>query len=215
MTAGIEGESPAQEARASEGHEANEVLGEELSVSGPWLPPTPEDANRDLQVLRFDRIAVPGVAYVVGLHGGAGATTVRNLLRSTPDALTIEESEIPCEIPVGEEPTPALLVARLSGIGLLRAVYAARDWSIDGNATVDLLGLVLVGDSQRIAPPLLPLARRVSRMYPRTWVLPFNATWHLSSEADPALANRRARKTAQQVAHWITESSNTNTKEQD
>jgi hypothetical protein len=109
--------------------------------------------------------------WVVGVHGGAGESTIAALsphLQETHHRWPAQQgrSEL------------CILVARTNAAGLHNARAAAMDWAAQTEPHVVLLGLVLVPD----APGKLPkeLAREVTRTsggVPRVWQLPWVESW--------------------------------------
>jgi hypothetical protein len=105
----------------------------------------------------------------VGCHGGAGVTTLMQLIDGGRDA----DRAWPAS---GTGESQVVLVARTHHHGLRMAQAAAQQWAA-GQAppTVSLLGLVLIPDSAgRLPGALTELARLISGGVPRTWEL----GWH-------------------------------------
>lgn len=109
--------------------------------------------------------------WVVGVHGGAGESTVAALSPHLQEA----QHRWP---PQRGRSEWCVLVARTNGAGLHNARAAAIDWASQHEPHVMLLGLVLIPD----APGKLPkeLAREVTRTgggVPRVWELPWVESW--------------------------------------
>lgn len=107
--------------------------------------------------------------WVVGAHGGAGATTWAHLLTAgdagtawprTPGGLT------------------AVVVARASYVGLRAAQLAAIQWASGMVQGVDLLGLVLGADAPgKPSRTLREFTQRVEGAFPRVWRVPWVEAW--------------------------------------
>lgn len=193
---------PAQEREAELLSLGDVVLGPFGQAEGPVLPPGTGHQRSGPTVLRASgRLAAKQVA-VVGLHGGAGATTAQQVLaRFAPD------SDDTAWVPghgVGAIPEhgAVVLVSRTSGVGLERAAQAAWQWGTGELGNVALLGLLLVADGPKLASELASPLKRVSRMYPRTWRLEWVPEWHLSATPSLETAPRRAAGVAKKVSKW-------------
>lgn len=174
------------------------------AIRGPVLPPgAPRPAGGG--VLTSEGEVGGSTVAVVGVHGGAGASTVRRILAKLstgPGGLTFVDAPQPGMVP---RQGAAILVARTSGVGLDRAHGAAQEWGTGTLRDLALLGLVFVADGPKPTPQLEPGLRRVSRMYPRTWLLPWVPEWHLTSA--PALEQlpRPITKIGKGVLSWAAE----------
>ena len=129
--------------------------------------------------------------FVLGVHGGAGESTLEALLpgaRAADHAWPVS--------PDPRRPARVLLVARTSHSGLLAAQNALRDWA-SGAVTVELLGLVLIADAPgRLPKHLRRLAGLVASATPRIWELAWQAQWRVG----PATLQRASRE-LQQLVH--------------
>ncbi len=180
------------------------LLGSELYVDGPAVPPgAPAPAGP--AVLRATEGSLDGdCVAVVGLHGGAGVTTVARLLqaRESDKRAGIRWVEAPG---VGQLPTAGrvLLVARDSGVGLERAQHAAREWAARQiDPAVDIMGLLLVASGPKIDGALGAQAKRVTRMWPRTWRVVWLPEWHVTASPAVDRLPGRVRRTADSVITW-------------
>lgn len=175
---------------------------------GPMAPPGgPAPAGGSRLLTRSPGHEPGGGLWVVGLHGGAGATTAARVLASR--ALSAPSGRFhaaePAQAIPGALPDsvgPTLLVARVSGMGLMRAHQAAREWSSGVAPAFDLLGLMLIDDGLRPSPQLAPLLKQVSRMYPRTWRMPWVQSWYFMASPPVGEAPRRIRRTAIDIHQW-------------
>ncbi|WP_346008606.1 DUF6668 family protein [Janibacter terrae] len=180
------------------------VLGPTGQAEGPVLPPGRGRAE-GTEVLRASgRLGSAQVA-VVGLHGGAGATTAQRVLqRYSLDGAAV--AWVPgAGVGALPEHGAAVLVARTSGVGLERAAQAAWQWGSGDLPGVAMVGLLLVADSPKLARELVAPLKRVSRMYPRTWRLEWVPEWHLSAEPSLDRVPRRVAGVAKKASKWATE----------
>lgn len=179
----------------------DDLLGPAGQATGPVLPPGSPRRGSEGVVLRASGRLAPSEVAVVGLHGGAGATTAQQVLTRYSSDPGISWVPGPA---VGAVPEQGglVLVARTSGVGLHRAAEAARQWGAGELPNVALLGLILVADGPKIAVPLSPALKRITRMYPRTWRLEWVPEWHLSSEPSLDRVPRRVAGVAKKVTKW-------------
>ena len=111
----------------------------------------------------------------LGVHGGAGETTLAQLLEGSwetghawPQAAG-QATELP----------RVVLVARTNAHGLRAAQRAAIEWA-SGSVAVELHGLVLIADAPgRLPKPLRDYAHVVAGGMPRVWRLPWVEAWRL------------------------------------
>lgn len=180
------------------------VLGPTGHAEGPVLPPGTAPRGGKNTLRASGRLTGARVA-VVGLHGGAGATTVqRALAMHAPGSCDL--AWVPGhDVGFVPERGAALLVARTSGVGLERAAQAAWQWGAGELPGLALLGLVLVADGPKLATPLARSLKRVSRMYPRTWRLEWVPEWHLTAVPSLEHPPRRVIGVAKKVSKWATD----------
>jgi hypothetical protein len=118
----------------------------------------------------------------VGVHGGAGESTLERIFRGTRAA----GHRWPVA-PPGSPPVVVVLVARTDARGLRAAQSAMRDWQTRG-LNLRLLGLVLMADAPtRLPRALRDLQRVVSGGVPRVWSLPWVESWRVGEV--PSRAN--------------------------
>jgi len=126
---------------------------------------------------RIDVARATVAVWWVGTHGGAGESTLEQLLEgsramshawpNTDD----DTSELPAVV----------LVARTSARGLRSAQLAATQWA-SGSVPVKLLGLALIADAPgRLPKPLRDFAQIVAGGVPRVWRLPWVEPWRLGN----------------------------------
>jgi hypothetical protein len=166
--------------------EADELMGDLVAIEGPPVPLGLALGSRP-RTLRRGFLPASDHLYVVGLHGGSGATTVTRLLgdRAAVDACGV--------VPQLSVPTKArvLLVARTNGAGLAAAKAAAQEWAAEDLTGTDLIGLVLVADATRLSKYLRAEALSVAGLTPRCWRIGWREDWR--EQAVPDLSARSAR----------------------
>lgn len=154
---------PAAEAGEEEG-DLSPVM-----VSGPPRPTgAPAPADPVLRVPdRFDVRAVNRevAVQVVGLHGGAGASTLASLLG--PAALD-------CGVGLSglaDPGLPVVLVARTNARGLNLVRRAASQWASGGLEDIRLIGVVLVDDAPALSKLLDRDVKSAEKALPHAWRL--------------------------------------------
>ena len=150
--------------------------------TGPVAPqpgvPTPDTADR---LPRWAQ-AWPATVWLLGVHGGAGESTLATLAAGSRPAQH--------GWPMPETPgtsSRVALVARTNWSGLTAAQRAATEWAsgVLGDA-VKLVGLVLIADAPgRLPKPLRDLEQVIGGGVPRVWTLPWVDAWRLGP-VDPA-----------------------------
>ena len=168
----------------------DELLGEDLAATGPARPlgiQAPVGAS-----LPRVFVGAEDRTHVVGLHGGAGVTTLAQLLgdRVAVDAGT--------KVPLGSTPK-VLLLARTHAAGLAAVQRAGQVWASGQLSDVQLLGLVLVDDAPRMSKAQLSACRQVMRILPRTWRIGWVEPWRTQITAEVSAAPLRVRRTVGQL----------------
>lgn len=144
--------------------------------SGPSAPQAgvsaPDTADR---LPRWSQ-AWPATMWWLGVHGGAGESTLAALAAGSRPAGH--------GWPVPETPGTAsrvALVARTNWSGLTAAQRAATEWASGVlGESVQLVGLVLMSDAPGRPPkPLRDLQQVVAGGVPRVWTLPWVDAWRL------------------------------------
>ena len=130
-------------------------------------------ATPSLQSRILDPAEGRSLCWWLGVHGGAGETTLAHLFAGVRAA----EHEWP--VSTGRR-VSVVLIARTNFWGMSAAMAAMRDWSGNYRDQVDVLGLVLVADRPgRLPRPLLDLQRHVEAGHDATWHLPWVERWSL------------------------------------
>lgn len=159
------------------------------SAPPPLMPqadtvPTP---SRGLPRRSPDVLRATVALWWVGAHGGAGESTLEQLLegsRAMGHAWPHAE--------VGETPLPpVILVARTSAHGLRSAQLAATEWA-SGDVAVNLHGLVLIADAPgRLPKPLKDFSQVIAGGVPRVWRLPWVEAWRQGEPVSADTAPKR------------------------
>ncbi|WP_084442773.1 DUF6668 family protein [Arthrobacter sp. CAL618] len=140
---------------------------------------------------RLPRRYVSGSAtlWVVGVHGGAGESTVTRLIdgsRSTQHTWPAFEN--------AGMPPRVLLVCRSNMNGLESAQRALIEWAAPKAPEVELLGLAVLADAPgRLPRELRDFATIVAGGAPRSWHLPWVDAWRTGDVA-PEQLPRETRK---------------------
>jgi hypothetical protein len=153
------------------------VLGADRPV--PCVP-APAQGLRSFQSTR------PAWVWFVGCHGGAGESTLSDLLPASAAA----EHRWPVHAD-GSVPN-VVLVARTSLAGLLAAREVATQWAAGGTPPVRVLGLVLSPDAPgRLPKPLSELARVIAggMRDRKVWHLPWVEAWRVGGRAPHQLTH--------------------------
>ena len=144
---------------------------------GPTRPqlgvPAPDQVDRLPQMTQFR----PAVLWCLGVHGGAGESSVAGLAAQWAAA-----GHAWPQLPSGQR-AAVLLVARSNMRGLTAARSAATEWAAGLVPNVDVVGLLLVADAPgRLPRPLRDLAQVVAGGVPRSWRLPWIESWRLGEQ---------------------------------
>ncbi len=152
----------------------------DLTPRGPSAPQHGVPAPAEDQRLPKFAIPVADTLWWVGVHGGAGETTMSLLLPGTRAA----NHRWP--IPPPPVPTPVILVARTHGSGLRAAQRAAIEWASGVVQGVAVLGLVLIADAPGRLPRVLDdFADIVGGGVPRVWDIPWIEEWRRGEAPTP------------------------------
>lgn len=155
-------------------------------ATGPQPAVTPPEAGDQLRT--FATSTHPRV-WVLGTHGGAGESTVAQLL---------EGGETHHRWPDTSHPPAVLLTARTHARGLLAAQMAMRAWAAGQTPHLILAGLVLVADAPgRLPRPLADMAEVISGGVPHTWHLPWVDQYRFG--IDPTDTPRQVRKVLTEI----------------
>ncbi|WP_461634629.1 DUF6668 family protein [Glutamicibacter soli] len=176
------------------GYDINdELMGTNLFVTGPAQPglsarlETPTEAWAISDVGPLEGLAV------MGLHGGAGSTTVAALLGD--DATEVGQSW-----PISQNawtgsawPIPVIAVARTDHTGLAAADRFIRSWANGQLTGSQLSALVLIEAGPRTSDARKKATKRLLRMVPRGTHIPWMDSW-LDAPPDPARLPGRIKR---------------------
>lgn len=127
--------------------------------------------------------------WILGVHGGAGESTLAKLDPSWSAA-----GHGWPQVHDGTQ-SRVILVARSNMHGLRAAQSAATQWAAGLVPNIQVFGLVIVADAPGKLPrPLRDFARLVGGGVPRTWMVPWNESWRLGSDPIPSESPREVRK---------------------
>lgn len=156
-------------------------------VTGPAAPTG--GVAPEVPPLRIPTILVDpphgAVVQLVGLHGGAGVTTLSHVLGDG-----VLDAGVGLDLAAAG--VPVVLVARTHATGLDVAARAARQWASGGLTGLPLLGAILVDDGPRLSDGMNRRALSVSRAFPRTWRIGWVDPWR--SELVPTDCPTRVRR---------------------
>jgi hypothetical protein len=116
----------------------------------------------------------------VGAHGGAGESTLEQLLEgSRANGHAWPHADERTTLP------PVIVLARTNARGMRAAQLMAMEWAA-GSVPVQLHGLVLIADAPGRPPkPLRDFAQVVAGGFPRLWRLPWVEAWRLGEPVSP------------------------------
>ena len=134
----------------------------------------------------------------LGVHGGAGESTLAALVPSWPAA----DHGWP-RSPQGQ--ARVVLVARTNERGLRAAQAAATQWAAGLVPHVEVVGLVLMADAPgRLPRPLRDLAQVVGGGVPRVWTVPWVEALRLGESLTLADLPRDARRLVDELNALLT-----------
>jgi hypothetical protein len=157
---------------AAPGNDAPSAAGvRDLPLSGSRRRPLPGPGLTEW-TLSSSELAIP--AWWLGVHGGAGESTLEALFSGTAAA------NHSWPLRPDEELTNVVLVARTTARGLYAVQAAMRDWNERHAGRVNVLGLVLVASHPgRVAKELQELVRDVEGATRECWSMPWVDAWEL------------------------------------
>lgn len=163
----------------------DDLMGDDLMVAGPTHPGLSPTLEAPAEAWETQTVGpLEGIA-VMGLHGGAGATTLTALLGDGA-------SDIGRAWPISNNawtgkawPIPVIAVARNDHSGLRAAENFVRSWATEQLTGSRLSALVLIDAGPRISDARKKSTKRLLRMVPRGIHLPWMDSW-LDAPPDPA-----------------------------
>ncbi len=174
--------------------ERDPLLGDRVRLSGPKVPietiaPPPDPV--------LDRVPVGDLqptVWVVGAHGGAGATSIahaipgaKECVRAWPVAGTAASNPL------------VLLVARTHRSGLDALGNAVQEWASGDVPWLQLLGTLIIDDAPKVPAEVRPQITRLLRATPSGWHLGWQPAWRHLPLTDRPLS-RGGRRTLSSIA---------------
>lgn len=187
--------APARPIKTSESRHdvVDDLMGDDLVVTGPAKPglsarlEAPSESWAVSDVGPFEGLAV------MGLHGGAGATTVAALLGDGA-------AEVGHSWPISQNawtgspwPIPVIAVARTDHHGLAATDRFIRSWANGQLTGSQLSALVLIEAGPRTSDARKKATKRLLRMAPRGTHIPWMDSW-LDAPPDPARLPGRIKR---------------------
>lgn len=191
----------------------------------PWTPstaaPSPTDAAMGADPLWRDQVTITGLpaptpglvplsavetiphleltdaprVAIMGLHGGAGASTVAGLLgEGTLDTSCRWPQYVGWERPLPD--IPVVVVTRTHHRGIEAADKFARAWAAGSLAPSRLVGLVVIDDGPRLLQDQQRAVRRLAQLTPSAWHLPWQDTWRIEPPTPQTFSTRLRRTLA-------------------
>lgn len=187
-------EEPAPREDSAEVVLHDELLGHKLAETGPsdpeCLPITPKDVDSALwPMVPLEAVPVSGIT-VMGLHGGAGATTVAGLLGED-----VAESGRSWPRPPEGSRLGVLAVCRSHWRGLEAADQFTQQWAAGMLPDATLLGLLIVDDGPSLAEGQKKAMKRLLKRTPRGYHIPWVEAWRHASPDQGRIPARITRMT--------------------
>lgn len=184
-------QQPVAPVRVDEPLGVDELLGDAVRATGP-AQPTGWHGQRAPAAL--PRVFAPATdrVQIVGLHGGAGVTTVTRLLGEQ------HANDAGGKVPMGGAPV-VLLVARTHSAGLAAVRRAGQAWAAHLLDDVQLLGLVLVDDGPRMSREQQRHVKALLAVLPCTWRLGWHEPWRVVTDPVTDELPARIRRTVTEI----------------
>lgn len=179
----------------------DELMGGTIAFYGPASPPLLYGAEEFTPSWRTQELSLHGSLGVLGLHGGAGATTVAHLMGD--EAIEVgREWPRPAPaawgMPAAEATGAVLAVARDDYRGLNAADVFLKAWAAGNLPGPRLLGLVLVASSPHLTTPRAHESKRLLHISPLGVRLPWLGMW-LEGLPDTDTLPRRVKQTVKTI----------------
>lgn len=176
------------------------LLGAAIATTGPEYPPLSVPSGQPGYPV--ERVAGQADLWILGLHGGAGSSTVERLLTNVVHLNVCEIRAWPQLAQGGR--ANVLLVARTHGVGLEALRTAERQWaSGDLQQIVSLVGTVLVADGPRPHRSMLVEIKKTVANSPKTWHLGWNEDWRSLGRTAPRPPRTRDSLTASSIVRRL------------
>lgn len=184
--------------------EIDAVLGDQVETSGPKQPLARHSDAEPAPLLPLGNSDGTGALRVVTTHGGAGGSTLTQLLGT---ALADDMGTLwPQPHPWVPESAGGrvLLVARAHRNGLLALREVLTAWHAGAYATgLPLAGVCVIDDGPRLTKAQVAEIRSLTAMSPHGWHLPWQESLRTTAPADAALS-ARTKWTLNRVRHHAT-----------
>lgn len=157
--------------------EPDPVWNNAVSLRGPSTPAAVPASNVDgLAPWPTSNTLDRPLLTVIGLHGGAGATTLCSLLgEDVVDGHGVWPVFTGWDRPLPD--MPVLAVARTHHAGVAAASRFARLWGADQLPSSRLLGIVMTDDAPKLTAQQRNVARRLGQMTPHGWHIKWQESW--------------------------------------
>lgn len=188
---------PQVEAPPPEPDVPDDLFGESITLDGPATPETVAAPAPTSPPWPQQEVTDLAPVMVMGLHGGAGASTVATLLGDSA-------------VDVGQgwplaggwtRPRPELnvvAVCRNHQRGIEAGIEFAKQWANDGLPASRLLGILIVDDGPKLLEAQKKATRKLGQMTPHGWHLPWVEEWRVTSP-DTERLPRRIRQTMKKI----------------
>ena len=170
-------------------------------VRESWRPTTPQsgvpapDSVDRLPQRTVDRTTA---VWWLGVHGGAGETTLSRLFAGSQPA------GHSWPIPPDSSTSQVVLVARTNASGLAAAQRAATEWASGTVPHIAVLGLVFVADAPgKLPKPLRDLRQVVSGGVPAVWHFPWVEAWRLGELVSAGSSPSEVQKLVAEISGLI------------
>ncbi|MDN5654940.1 MAG: hypothetical protein L0G46_07635 [Kocuria sp.] len=171
--------------------EADVILGDQVETSGPKQPLAKREDADPGSLLPLSSSDGTGSLRIVGTHGGAGGSTLKELLGG---ALADDAGRFwPQPHPWVPESSSGrvLLVARTHRTGLLSLREALSAWHAGAYASgLPLMGACIIDDAPRLTKAQIAEIKSLTAMSPRGWHLPWQESLRMTEPAEAALSAR-------------------------
>lgn len=173
----------------------DELLGHKLAETGPASPDSLPIAPEDVVGDQWTKVPISSIPEsritVLGLHGGAGATTVATVLGEG-----VAEVGHDWPLPPEGERVGVVAVCRSHWRGLNAADRFTQHWAAGNLTGATLLGLLIVDDGPALSEGQKKAMKRLLKRTPRGLHIPWVEAWrHVSPEQGriPARITRMTR----------------------
>ncbi|MEE2570744.1 DUF6668 family protein [Pseudarthrobacter sp. J64] len=151
--------------------------------------PQPDHADR---LPRWNVLGITPDYWWLGVHGGAGETSLARLDKNTRAAEH--------HWPITATGSTVVLVARSNMSGLRAAQLAATEWASGSIPGIHIAGLVVLADAPgRLPKEIREFARVVGGGVPHLWHFPWIEAWRFGHDVLPEELPKEARTVLDQV----------------